>query len=227
MKNLRTRIAVLVISFVSFLGIQTASALEGLSIGLGMNQAAFMGTGEETSTSGGTTTKRNRDGKETGMFTDTVGSAFVEYNVGMVSLGVEYFLEDVTTPENTNSQGTTGVSGANVDNKVKASFQDHTTVYANVNFTENAYLKIGYVMADVATEETLGTGGAYPNVDTTGYTVGLGYQHTVDNGFFARIELSASDYDDITAKNSNETDKEVSVSNMYGAAASLKVGKKF
>ena len=144
MKNLRTRIAVLVISFVSFLGIQTASAVEGLSIGLGMNQAAFMGTGEETSTSGATTTKRNRDAKETGMFTDTVGSAFVEYNVGMVSLGVEYFLEDITTPENTNSQGTTGVSGANVDNKVKASFQDHTTVYANVNFTENAYLKIGY-----------------------------------------------------------------------------------
>ena len=91
MKNLRTKIAVLVISFVSFLGIQTASALEGLSIGLGMNQAAFMGTGEETSTSGATTTKRNRDAKETGMFTDAVGSAFVEYNVGMVSLGVEYF----------------------------------------------------------------------------------------------------------------------------------------
>ena len=227
MKNLRIRLAVLAISFVSFLGIQTASALEGLSIGLGMNQAAFMGTGEETSTSGATTTKRNRDAKETGMFTDTVGSAFVEYNVGLVSLGVEYFLEDITTPENTNSQGTTGVSGANVDNKVKASFQDHTTVYANVNFTENAYLKIGYVMADVATEETLGTGGAYPNVDTTGYTVGLGYQHTMDSGIFARIELSASEYDDVTATNTNEVDKQVSVTSMYGAQASLKVGKSF
>jgi len=227
MKNLRTRIAVLVIAFFSFLGVQTASALEGLSIGLGMNQAAFMGTGEETSTSGATTTKRNRDAKETGMFTDSVGSAFVEYNVGIVSVGVEYFLEDVTTPENTNSQGTTGVSGGNVDNKVKASFEDHTTVYANVNFTENAYLKIGYVMADVATEETLGTGGAYPNVDTTGYTVGLGYQHSMDNGIFARIELSASEYDDVSASNTNEADKQISVTSMYGAQASLKVGKSF
>ena len=31
MKNLRTRIAILAISFVSFLGIQSASALEGLA----------------------------------------------------------------------------------------------------------------------------------------------------------------------------------------------------
>ena len=227
MKNLRTRIAVLVISFVSFLGIQTASALEGLSIGLGMNNAAFLGTGEETSTSGAATTKRNRDAKETGMFTDTVGSAFVEYNVGIVSVGVEYFLEDVTTPENTNSQRASVETGALKDNKVKASFQDHTTVYANVNFTENAYLKIGYVMADVATEETLGTGGAYPNVDTTGYTVGLGYQHTMDSGIFARIELSASEYDDVSAKNTNEADKQIDVTSMYGAQASLKIGKSF
>tara|TARA_B100001057_G_scaffold320244_1_gene320515 strand:- start:86 stop:766 length:681 start_codon:yes stop_codon:yes gene_type:complete len=226
MKNLRIRLAVLAISFVSFLGIQTANAVEGFSVGVAYNSAAFMGTGKETSTSGAGT-KRNVDHEETGVFQDSVASAFAEVNLGMVSLGVEYNLEDIQTPENTNKQGTAGVAGTIVDNTVKATFEDHTTIYANVNFTENAYLKVGYLMADVATQENLATGGAYPNVDTTGYTVGLGYQHTVDNGFFARIELSASDYDDVTAKNSNEADKEVSVNNMYGAAASLKVGKKF
>ena len=226
MKNLRTRLAVLAISFVSFLGIQTASAVEGLSVGVAYNQTVFMGQGTESSTSGAGT-KRNTSADETGFFEDTVGSAFVEYNVGMVSLGVEYFLEDVTTPENTNSQRASVETGALKDNKVKASFQDHTTVYANVNFTENAYLKIGYVMADVATEETLGTGGAYPNVDTTGYTVGIGYQHNLDSGIFARIELSASEYDDVSASNTNEADKQISVTNMYGAAASFKVGKAF
>ena len=45
-----------------------------------------MGTGEETSTSGAGTA-RNTDGKETGVFTDSVASAFVEYNVGIVSPG--------------------------------------------------------------------------------------------------------------------------------------------
>lgn len=226
MKNLRIRLAVLAISFVSFLGIQTANAVEGFSVGVAYNSAAFMGTGKETSTSGGGT-KRNVDHEETGVFQDSITSAFVEVNVGVVSVGVEYHLEDLQTPENTNEQRTSVESGALQTNTARATFEDHTTIYANVNFTENAYLKVGYLMADVATNESLATGGAYPNVDTTGYTVGLGYQHTVDNGFFARIELSASDYDDITAKNSNETDKEVSVSNMYGAAASLKVGKKF
>ena len=46
MKNLKTRLAVLAISFVSFLGIQTANSasLEGLSVGLGYNSGAYMGT---------------------------------------------------------------------------------------------------------------------------------------------------------------------------------------
>ena len=228
MKNLKTRIAVLAISLVSFLGIQSANSasLEGLSIGIGYNSAVFMGTGKETSTSGAGTA-RNTDASDTGVFQDSISSAFVEYNLGMVSFGVEYFLEDVETPENTNKQRSSVESGALQTNKVSASFEDHTTVYANVNITENAYLKVGYVMADVVTQESLGTGGAYPNVDTTGYTVGVGVQHIADNGFFIRVEATASEYDNVTAKNSNETDKEVSVSNMYGAAASLKVGKSF
>ena len=59
MKNLRTRIAILVISFVSFLGVQTtANSVEGFSIGLGYTSSVFMGTGKETSTSGAATTVR-------------------------------------------------------------------------------------------------------------------------------------------------------------------------
>tara|TARA_B100000989_G_scaffold213527_1_gene162261 strand:+ start:1299 stop:1961 length:663 start_codon:yes stop_codon:yes gene_type:complete len=220
MKNLRKQIAVLAISFVSFLGIQTANALEGLSVGLSYNQAVFMGTGTETSTSGAGT-KRNIDAEETGVFEDSIGSAFIEFKAGIVAVGVEYFLEDVTTPENTNLQA------ASVTNTVKATFEDHTTIYANINFTDNAYFKVGYLMTDVATEESLQTGGAYPNVDTDGYTVGLGYQHTADNGFFARVEVSASEYDDVSASNSNEADKQVSVTSMYGASAALKIGKSF
>ena len=133
----------------------------------------------------------------------------------------------IETPQNTNKQRDDVESGSLKTNTVKASFEDHTTIYANVNITENAYVKLGYVMADVATEESLGTGGAYPNVDTDGYTIGVGVQHNADNGFFVRLEGTVSDYDDVSASNSNEADKKVSVSNMYGAAASLKVGKSF
>ena len=226
MKYLRSKIAVLAISFVSFLGIQTAHAVEGLSVGLSYTQAVFMGTGKETSTSGAGT-KRNIDAEETGIFEDSIGSAFIEYKVGLVSLGVEYYLEDLTTPENTNKQRTSVEAGALQTNTVKATFEDHTTIYANVNFTPSSYFKVGYIMTDVATEESLATGGAYPDVDTNGYVIGLGYQHTADNGFFARVEVTASDYDDISATNSNESDKKVEVNSMYGAAAALKIGKSF
>ena len=91
----------------------------------------------------------------------------------------------------------------------------------------NTYLKLGYSQADVATQESLGTGGAYPDVDTDGYTVGLGYQHKADNGMFIRVEASASEYSDVSASNTNETDKKVSVTDMYGAQAAVKVGKTF
>ena len=58
MKYLRTKIAILAISFVSFLGIQSASAIEGMSIGLAYNKAGYMAMGKETSTSGAGTTKK-------------------------------------------------------------------------------------------------------------------------------------------------------------------------
>ena len=227
MKILKTKIAVLAISFVSFLGIQSVNAApEGFSLGIAYNKAAFMGSGKETSTSGAGTVKKITE--EDGAFEDDVASAFLEYAVSdVVSFGVEYYLSDMTTPTNTNKQRASVESGAELTNTVKATFKDHTTLYANINMPFNTYLKLGYHMVDVATQENLGTGGAYPDVDTTGMTVGLGYQHSADNGMFARIELSVSEYDNVTAQNSNEADKEVSVSDMYGAAASIKVGKSF
>ena len=53
MNNFKTKIAILAISFVSFVGIQSASAVEGMSIGAAYNYSGFMATGKETQ--GGTT----------------------------------------------------------------------------------------------------------------------------------------------------------------------------
>ena len=226
MKNFKTKIAILAISFVSFLGIQTASALEGLSVGISANYSAFMGTGKETSTSSGGTTKKVTE--EDGIFDTTVGSIFIEYGLSdAVAFGVERVLEDMQTPTNTNTQHTSRTDQTNLTNTVKADFKDHTTIYANINMPFNTYLKLGYNMVDIATGESLDTGGAYPDVDTTGVTVGLGYQHTAGNGMFIRAELSASEYDSISAQNTNEADKVISVSDMYGASASIKLGKSF
>ena len=227
MKNLRTRIAILVISFVSFLGVQTtANSVEGLSVGLGYTSSVFAAKGEELGKSG-TSTAFQSKGTETGMFTDSTGSIFAEYGVGMVSFGVEYTLEEIQTPENTNIQQNSATMGDDITNTVKASFKDHTTIYAHVNLTENAYLKAGYVMTTAETQENLGTGGAYGDEDITGYTVGLGYQHNLDNGFFVRAEGSASDYDDVSTTNTNDSTKKIEVSDMFGVNGSIKIGKSF
>ena len=225
MKNLRTKIAILAISFASFLGLQSASAVEGLSIGVAMNTAGFMGSGKEVMTGSGANTTQEDITEEDGAFSADVASAFVEYALNdQVSFGVEMFAEDVTTPENLNVQQ---ASGSDVNNTVKATFKDHTTLYANVNMPFNTYIKLGYIMVDVATQESLGTGSAYNDVDTTGYTVGLGYQYNADNGIFARLEVSVAEYDNITAASTVDSSKEITVSDMYGAVGSFKIGKSF
>ena len=227
MKNLRTKIAILAISFVSFLGIQSASAIEGLSIGVAMNKTAAMGTGKETMTGSGAATTQKDVTEEDGAFEADVASGFVEFAVNdVLSIGVEMMAEDMTTPENKNIQNL-DTSGTAVNNTVKATFKDHTTIYANLNMPLNTYLKVGYVMVDVLTQENLGTGSKYNDVDTNGVTVGLGYQFNADNGVFVRAEVSATAYDDVSATSTVDSNKQVEVSDMYGAIGALKIGKSF
>ena len=227
MKNLRSKIAILAISFVSFLGIQSASAIEGLSIGVAMNKTAAMGTGKETMTGSGAATTQKDVTEEDGAFEADVASGFVEFAVNdVLSIGVEMMAEDMTTPENKNIQNL-DTSGTAVNNTVKATFKDHTTIYANLNMPLNTYLKVGYVMVDVLTQENLGTGSKYNDVDTNGITVGLGYQFNADNGVFVRAEVSATAYDDVSATSTVDSNKQVEVSDMYGAIGALKIGKSF
>ena len=224
MKQLKTRIAILVAVTFSFFGFQTSSsAIEGLSIGIGYHTGAAMGTGKEVKSddSGNTT-------EEDGAFTFDIPAVFVEFAPNdAFSFGVEYWPDSVDTPENLNRQDSAGQNGALLDNKVSASFEEHTTVYANVNMPFNTYLRLGYVMTDVATNERLATGGSYNDADTTGYQIGLGYNHSADNGIFVRVELAATEYDDVSATNVNDSEKTVTVSEMYGATASIKIGKSF
>ena len=218
MNKFKTKIAVLAISFLSFAGIQTASAVEGLSIGAAMNLSGFMAMGKETKDVAGT----DQITEEEGAFDASYSSVFVEYAVSdAVSVGLERHIDDITTPTNTN------VRPDGTANSVKATFKDHTTLYANINMPFNTYFKLGVSMVDIATQESLGTGGSYKDVDTTGITVGLGYQFNADNGMFIRTEISAAEYDDVSANGVVDTDKEVTVSDMYGASASLKIGKSF
>ena len=123
------------------------------------------------------------------------------------------------------SQSTTG--GTAKTNTVSADFEDLTTIYLMFVSEVGLYSRLGYSHVDVKTTESLGTGGSYNNVTTDGATLALGYQHVGDSDIFARIEVSATAWDSVSASNTADSTKKVEISDMASASASIKIGKTF
>ena len=57
----------------------------------------------------------------------------------------------------------------------------------------------------------------------------MGYQHDFDvmGGMFVRAEVTASGYEDVKAVNTSDVDKVITVTDMYGAQGSIRIGKTF
>ena len=222
-------ITVVIASLLS-LGTFTAVNAEG-ALGVSLNKSAFGGYGKETNTTTVT--------EEYGAFADDNMSVFAEYNFGNgLSAGVEYHPGSISSPTNTNIQldGSTGgalsadgvtTGGTAKTNTASVDFEDLSTIYIMWMSEMGLYSKIGYSHVDVATTESLGTGGSYNNVSTDGSTIALGYQHMGDTGMFARIEVSATAWDSVTASNTTDSTKKIEVTDMASASASLKIGKTF
>ena len=205
----------------------SATILEGLSIGVSASHGGFYGEGTEDEEVQDTGTD---DTTEAGAFTADFQSIFVEYNLGPISLGIDY-MNEIETPKNTNIQGAT-------TNTVSGEFENHITAYAivPVTFLGGLYLKAGVISVDVNSVENLGTGGQYGNTDTTGITAGLGWNHEALDGIHIRAELTAMQYEDISATNTgtnpdrlttDDVATKVTISEMMGARASISLVKTF
>ncbi len=93
-----------------------------------------------------------------------------------------------------------------------------------------AYLKVGYSQVDVTSIETMNSGNSYGNDSSTGYTVGLGYDHEVASGFSIRAEVTGSDFSDVNANNGISTSgnrNEIVVKDMIGARGTISLVKAF
>ena len=195
-----------------------ALGLEGLGIGFSVGTAGYYAVGTED-------TDNNSDGygdtKEAGAFQHDIGSIFIEYAAGPVIIGVDYHLEDIETPTNTN------LVGASTTNTVKATFTNHTTAYIAVPVFHALYLKAGVIMVDISTQENLGTGGEYGNTDTTGITAGFGFSHEIQDGVSIRAEALYAEYDNVKLTNSQNTTTSVSVTDMMGASGRISIVKTF
>ena len=199
----------------------SAKAELGINVGVSGAMGVFHATGQE-----------NENGELSSDDATGVagyGSIFLEKTLGdRFVIGVDYVptaLESETT-ETVVEDMTTSLTSTDTTNKVQVDFEDLTTVYLAVNVTENLYIKAGYVQVDVITNETLGTGSTYNNTDMDGTTFGVGYNANFENGLFARIEGSYTDFGGASVTASN-TDNKVSLKDLEGAAAKISIGKSF
>jgi len=192
------------------------------SIGAGAMEGAYYGYGTETNgRNGATMTNGSSDGQitsEGGAFTDSTPVIFGEINIGEnMAFGVEFAAEDLETPTNTNAQvdATTG-AGSVVTNTAQASFSDLTTVYIQARMLGGLYTKIMYHNVNVVTNESLGTGGTYPDREIEGLGLGMGYQHDFDalGGLFVRGEVTASAYESVKAVNTTDVSKVITVTDL-------------
>ena len=113
-------------------------------------------------------------------------------------------------------------------NKASAEVSGHQTIYLRIP-VKAAFLKVGYVSADIETTENLETGTTYGNKSVNGTMVSIGFDKDLPKGAFLRAELAYTDYDDITLTGSADTD---GVSNKVDAdvdatALRISVGKAF
>jgi len=190
-----------------------------VTAGISANSAVYGASGKETNRAEDNTVKTIKN--ESGVFTDSHMSGFLELNVGeYVSLGIEHTPDTITTPQNDR------VTNANTTTTVSADFNDLNVAYLKLNVPGGVYLKAGYVETDIDVKESMASGSTYNNVSTSGSIVGIGYERSVgEAGLGIRLEGSYMSLDDVTSSNgvaadggssSNGGRNQIDVSNMEG-----------
>ena len=204
MKKLITTIAFIALSTVSAKAID----MEMFSItgGLAANQSVFGATAKQDDYDAAGTTIETSN-KESGAFTESFSSQFVELGIGRwISLGFEHVPDSISTPQNINSGGNStndqGTNSGKDTAKVSVDFNDMNTTYLKINSPMGIYFKYGTVSTDLDIKETQLSGNTYKNTSVDGTSMGAGYQKTLgERGFGFRIEGNYVELDNVTVNN--------------------------
>ena len=231
MKKLIITLAFVALSSVSAKAIEMG--MFSITAGLGTNTSVWGGsaTQDEYNTAG---TAIKKTVKESGVFTESYSSQFVELGLGRwLSVGYEHVPDSISTPTNVNECGVKGNLGnstscTSATANVSVDFNDFNTVYAKLNTPWGLYFKAGTVSTDVDIKETMQSGNTYANVSVSGTSVGAGYQKYIgETGFGIRVEGNYVDLDNATtnnglAKTAADTNfKEVKATNLEGLTAKV------
>lgn len=241
-----------ILSIVTILAFSSFSAnSEILSIGLSGTLGVLNADG--TSAQAGTSTASGTNGNSGGAETATTsnskrsednmafgyGSIFMEFHLGdHIRLGVDYVpmkLESETT-EKVNAKivskefqhaAAYQTSKAGTTNNVQVDLKDLRTLYASL-YLNSFYLKAGIMEGDLITNEKMGTGSSYGNTTLEGTVIALGYERSLDKGYFVRGEVQQLELDNITLKSTgSENTTTINVKGMEGMSGMLSVGKSF
>ena len=154
----------------------------------------------------GTETEGGEKNSDDANNTVVIPSVFAEYVFSdTISVGLDYIplkadVSDKTrkrTETETSVTGTATTTTTSRTQSAQAELENHVTLYANYAFGNGAYFKGGIANVSLNTDESLGTGSKYGNVDIMGYVLGFG----VDSGNW-RTEVTYTDYEDISLTSS-------------------------
>ena len=135
-----------------------------------------------------------------------IPSVFAEYAYSdTISIGLDYIplkadVSDKTQERSdteTSVTGTATTTSTSRTQKAQAELENHITLYANYYLGNGGYVKGGVAHVSLNTEDSLGTGSKYGNVDIMGYVIGFG----VESGNW-RTEVAYTDYEDINLTSS-------------------------
>ena len=218
MKKILATLAAVVFSTSTY-----AADLSQVSIGISGNYGLYGADGkEENYTHTGTLERTTK--KDGAAFIESYASIFAEYSVNdQVSIGLSFTPDAIETPQNVNS----GEGGDDTtDIKVKAEFEELTTLYVLAKSDIGVYGKFGVSTMNIdVTSENAGT---YSDPGSnTGIELALGYEHEAGDSVSVRAELAYHDFDDVSANNGITDKNEITITNMRGATGRISLVKSF
>ena len=193
MRKILTIVSLL--SVISFNANALDSSDVSATVGIAANSAVYGASAKETNRAEDNTIKTTQS--ESGVFTDSHASGFIELNIGeFVSLGYEHTPDSITTPQADRTTNT------NANTTVSVDFNDLNIAYLKLNTPFGVYVKAGYVETDLDIKESMASGSTYQNVSTEGTVMGIGFAKAIgDSPASIRVEGSYMSLDDVTTSN--------------------------
>ena len=209
---------------VAFFTSTSAADISQVSIGISGNYGLYGADGKEENYDSGGTLERTTK-KEGAAFVDGYATIFAEYAMNdQVSIGLSYAPQNVETPQNVNSGE--GGSGENTEIKVKAEFEDLTTLYILAKSNIGIYGKLGVSQMDISVSSE--NAGTYADPGTNeGMELAIGYDHEASDGVSVRAELAYHEFDNVSANNGITDKNEITITDMRGVTGRISLVKSF